>query len=1133
MTELKHPYYIVSPDYKESSGGIQALHKLCHRINSQGGAAWMVDGHVINPKWNTPVLNMETFRQHRENQLTPIAVYPEIYSGNPLNAEVCVRYMLNHEALLNGNRLNETEEDLFFWYSSQLIVKETDVDFLTMVGPDLEMFYDDGREKTTPLLYLNRVPDAAIDFTALPEAITVISVKQPRPLVELAEILKSASVMYTFEWSGTCNLAALCGVPVVSLIAPGYEKLAISDASIRDMGGAGVCFSDDELVLQKTRDELYKVREHMQKFEANFSAQLTHFFAKTQWAAELKNREKFVPLEKWIINYPVNKSPQIDESTVLSLTVIILHNGMEEDLDKTLLSLNPLKVDVVIYSPSRENIEGQDRENFNDWLKNTLKNNNNHWVLFLHSGDVVYNEIFSNLYLFRDKIAASLAFYSDRIVKDHNDNKEAFFLPDFDLDYFLATPERFSRGAFFRRELCLEIAAARELAVDNVEIDCLFQLANANLISDIMHIPLPLIELDTGSIGSSDKNMLLLAENLRVRGYDNAIIDTGKHGLFKVDYHAQRINKLTVVLIVDESIEWTKRTLSTFVDSVSNIDFEIILIDNFTDNTDIRSWLTSLNEINHDVFRIYFSDEKISAVSALNHAFSVARGDFILHLADGIYFENSLWLEALLSHCGRSDIFACAPVLIDKQKNHYSSALNDGKLTELCSVQGSKHPYEWDAAADLMIPKRASLLSAECIIMRTASCHKAGGLDEKFTDIQESINDLLLRTSGLQNLNLFVPQSRVSFENGLLGTKKTWGEGLFTEKWLEKLASDPCYNFNLVAGEQGAMRESNLSLLAARMGLEMHALFICDPNKYSEFERYDEISQLINRSNNATSTTLKKYLSLCDFYRIKPRNIVLSMSAAYANIALLKNKSGLSNTRFIIEVTGESLSVAKNAKYHMADILHYADTLVVRNSAALKQVNHKNAVLHADKLSQDWYRVALPERYQSGKRDRPRVGIVLAGLEPDDWKHLDVLIKEMSQEVSWIIYGACPDSWKPSIHEYHRKVPYGRLQQTLQSLNLDLALAPLSQNLSNQAEGHRVIIQLGACGYPTLASDHDAYQAIKSVKLIRNKTSQWRYMINKVINEPSYSRRLSEELYNEVNACWIYTAEERPVWLNN
>ncbi|MGE1562040.1 hypothetical protein [Pantoea septica] len=114
MSELKHSFNIVSPDYRESSGDIQALPKLCDEINLRGGSAWMVGYNIVNAKWNTPTLDAKTFEQHRKIDVIPVAVYPRIYSGNPINAKVHVRYRLNHEALLNHNRLNESEEDDFF-----------------------------------------------------------------------------------------------------------------------------------------------------------------------------------------------------------------------------------------------------------------------------------------------------------------------------------------------------------------------------------------------------------------------------------------------------------------------------------------------------------------------------------------------------------------------------------------------------------------------------------------------------------------------------------------------------------------------------------------------------------------------------------------------------------------------------------------------------------------------------------------------------------------------------------------------------------------------------------------------------------------------------------------------------------
>ena len=85
--------------------------------------------------------------EHTVNHKVAIAVYPEIVVGNPLNAKVCVRYMLNHEGLLNGTLMEEGVDDLFFWYSSQLIVKEPNPDFLTLVGPDMSIFSTTGGKR--------------------------------------------------------------------------------------------------------------------------------------------------------------------------------------------------------------------------------------------------------------------------------------------------------------------------------------------------------------------------------------------------------------------------------------------------------------------------------------------------------------------------------------------------------------------------------------------------------------------------------------------------------------------------------------------------------------------------------------------------------------------------------------------------------------------------------------------------------------------------------------------------------------------------------------------------------------------------------------------------------------------------
>lgn len=1129
MSELKNPYYIVSPDYRESSGGIQALHKLCHQINLRGGSAWMVDCTIVNPKWSTPLLDLQTYKQHIKNGVIPIAVYPEIYSGNYLRADVCVRYMLNHEALLNGNRLNESDEDLFFWYSSQLIVKEPNVDFLTMVGPDLEMFMDDGRTKSSKLLYLNRVPEEAVNFAALPEDIIVISVINPRPLVELAEILKSATVMYTFEWSGTCNLAALCGVPVVSMVAPGYEKLAISAASIRDMGGAGVCFSDDERELLQTRKDLYKVREHMQRFEANFSAQLTHFFAKTQDAAQRKSEKKSVSLEKWLTAYPADKSAGIKLNTAFSLMIVVIGKSDQKQLDITLTSLANLPCGINVYPHHAEQSDGESAADFSHWLTEKLTQSSGAWVLFLHAGDVVYPHIFSNLSLFQEKLSQSLAFYSDRVIQRAGGRKEAHFLSAFDLDHFLAAPDRFASGMFFRREVCHEIASQRAVLPLSVEVDFLFRLVNADLESDIQQIPLPLLEMQQKDLSDVRLKKTLLTESLSLKGYPCATIDEGEQGIFAINYNEKSVGKITAVIIIEDDVQWIKRTLATFVDSVKDIDYELIIIDNFTNNQTTKAWLTSVADINQNIFRVFFTQEKISEVSALNFALSVAEGEFILYLACGVYFEDNGWLAALMNHCHRFDVAACAPALIDGRNNIFCSGLVDGLALQATEQFEAGTPEDAFSASESGIAKRVLLLSTECVMIRTSLCHKAGGFDEHLPDIQHALNDLLLCSSGTTYFNLFVPRAQVRFEHRLPATETPGMNASFLERWTAKIASNPGQNINLSLVKGVIKREVNPVVLASRLGQELKALFVADPDDHAETQRYNAILDTINKSEGVNSTLVDNALSLFECFRIQPKNIIFSDVMARHHRELFRNKSLFPETHFVVGVTAESFCRTDNKKNNTDDIFNNADALLVRNAGALKALNLKNAYLELDRLSPDWSN--LPEVSVAAQSNQPRIGIVLAGLQPDDWKCIDALIKEMSETVYWIIYGACPDAWKPYIHEYHRKVPQNRLKTTLQSLRLQLALAPIANSPANRAEGHRIILQLGACRYPVLASDHDAYKAIKNAELIKNKTSQWRFMINKIINNPVYRRQLSENLYNEVNADWLYREEKMYAWL--
>lgn len=71
-------YNILSPEYNHTFGGIRALHQLAKEINHRGYKATI---NSLDPE--------------------PIAVYPEIVSGNPFNSERRVRWLLNDAVFEN------------------------------------------------------------------------------------------------------------------------------------------------------------------------------------------------------------------------------------------------------------------------------------------------------------------------------------------------------------------------------------------------------------------------------------------------------------------------------------------------------------------------------------------------------------------------------------------------------------------------------------------------------------------------------------------------------------------------------------------------------------------------------------------------------------------------------------------------------------------------------------------------------------------------------------------------------------------------------------------------------------------------------------------------------------------------
>ncbi len=111
--ESRHaPYYIASPPFTQKTAGPRVLHYLCHILNELGYEAYITTD--FHSAWlRTPLLTPDIREKHKQTNRTPIVIYPETITANPLNGVLVVRWLLNQAGHLGGEKKVRKNEMIF------------------------------------------------------------------------------------------------------------------------------------------------------------------------------------------------------------------------------------------------------------------------------------------------------------------------------------------------------------------------------------------------------------------------------------------------------------------------------------------------------------------------------------------------------------------------------------------------------------------------------------------------------------------------------------------------------------------------------------------------------------------------------------------------------------------------------------------------------------------------------------------------------------------------------------------------------------------------------------------------------------------------------------------------------------
>jgi glycosyltransferase involved in cell wall biosynthesis len=107
-----------------------------------------------------------------------------------------------------------------------------------------------------------------------------------------------------------------------------------------------------------------------------------------------------------------------------------------------------------------------------------------------------------------------------------------------------------------------------------------------------------------------------------------------------------------------------------------------------------------------------------------------------------------------------------------------------------------------------------------------------------------------------------------------------------------------------------------------------------------------------------------------------------------------------------------------------------------------------------------------------------------------DLRLLEPVLRATWRDIDWVFLGMCPPELRPMAAEVHEMVPIARYPETLASLALDAAVAPLEDHPFNRAKSNLKLLEYGVLGIPVVASDLEPYRGAPVI-LVPARDADW------------------------------------------
>lgn len=276
-------------------------------------------------------------------------------------------------------------------------------------------------------------------------------------------------------------------------------------------------------------------------------------------------------------------------------------------------------------------------------------------------------------------------------------------------------------------------------------------------------------------------------------------------GMYCVDYDLPTPAPLVSLIIPTRNAkQLVKQCIDSIVEKTAYPNYEIILIDNASDEQDSLDYFASLMQ--SGTARVIRDDRPFNYSALNNNAVALATGEIVALVNNDIEVISPEWLDAMVALAVQPGAGAVGARLWYPDDRLQHGGILMGPLT----LAGHAHKYMprghhgYFGRASLI--QGLSAVTAACLVIRKSTFLEVGGLNEEELKIAFNDVDFCLKVMAKGYQNIWTPLADLyHHESATRGVEDTEAKrqrfksevDYMQSKWAEIIAWDPAYNPNL------------------------------------------------------------------------------------------------------------------------------------------------------------------------------------------------------------------------------------------------------------------------------------------------------------------------------------------------